>query len=101
MNSVLSVRQVYEQGRNIYDDVKNFQEKDFHSEPFCQVMQWLKECIMMQGLVDELEVESRFVLQCQEHQIVFEADIKENHCKIITIRYQNAQGERVNGIVNS
>jgi len=91
MNSVLSVRQAYEQGRDIYDDVKNFQKQNFHSDPFCQVMQWLQECVMMHSITNGTEVESQFILQCGEHQVVFKSCVKENTCKITTICYQREQ----------
>lgn len=99
MNSVLSVRQAYEQGRDIYDDVKNFRKQDFHSESFCQVMQWLRECLMMHNLANGVEVESQFILQCREHQVIFESCVKRDTCKITAIRYQNEQNERENGRV--
>jgi len=38
MNSILSVRRAYEQGTNVYDDVKNFQQQAHHSDPFVQIM---------------------------------------------------------------
>jgi len=100
MNSVLSVRQAYEQARNIYDDVKNFQKQEYHSEPFLQVMQWLQECVVMRDFTAVKAVESKFTLQCREHQIVFESYVEENICKVTTIRYQNEQSERVNGHVS-
>jgi len=96
MNSVLSVRQAYEQGRNIYADVKNFQKQSFHSDPFCQVMQWLQECVGMYTIANGLEVESQFILHCREHQIIFESSVTENNCKITSLRYQCEQNERVN-----
>jgi len=97
MNSVLSVGQAYEQGRNIYADVKNFQKQNFHSDPFCQVMQWLQECVGMHSIANGLEVESQFILQCREHQIIFDSCVTENNCKITSICYQREQNERVNG----
>jgi len=94
MNSVLSVRRAYEQGTNIYDDVKSFQQQDFHSESFSQVMLWLQECVEIQCQTDIPEVDSVFVLQCLGHQVIFEAHVVENSCIITAIRYRN---ERQNG----
>jgi len=97
MNSVLSVRQVYEQARNVYDDVKNFQKQGYHSEPFLQVMQWLQECVMLCNFTAMKEVESEFILQCSEHQVVFKSYVEKDVCKITEIRYQNERGIRING----
>jgi len=94
MNSVLSVRRAYEQGTNIYDEVKNYQQRYFHSESFSQVMLWLQECVEIQCQADVPEVDAVFVLQCVEHQIIFKAHVVENSCIITSIRYQN---DRQNG----
>jgi len=96
MNSVLSVRQAYEQGKNIYDDVKNFQQQEFRLESFKQDMLWLQECVEIQLQTDIPEVDAVFVLQCLEHQVVFEVHVVENSCVITSIRYRN---DRQNGRV--
>jgi len=91
MNSILSVRRAYEQGTNVYDDVKNFQQQPFHSEPFMQIMTWLQECVDIQCATRIPEVESAFVLECNGHQIIFEAHVIPNTCIIKAIKYRNAR----------
>jgi len=60
-------------------------------------MQWLQECVMMRDFTKVKAVESKFTLQCGEHQVVFESYVEKDICKVTTINYRNEQGERING----
>jgi len=90
MNSILSVRRACNQRTNVYDHVKNFQQQPFHSEPFVQVMTWLQECVEIHCQTGIPEVESAFVLECNGHQIIFNARIVPNSCIVKSIRYRSS-----------
>jgi len=88
MNSILFVRRAYEQETNIYSDVKNFQQQQHHSEPFVQIMTWLQECVEIHCQTGIPEVESVFTLECNGHQIIFEACVIQNSCFVKSIKYK-------------
>jgi len=90
---MLYITEAYELDTNIYNDVKNFQVQENHEEGFKQVMNWLQECLMMQNLVDELEVESTFVLQSRNTCVTFSVEVKNEYIKITGIDY-NEEEER-------
>jgi len=89
MNSILSVRRAYEQGTNVYDDVKNFQQQAHHSEPFVQIMTWLQECVEIHCQTGIPEVESVFILEYNGHQIIFKACVVQDSCIVKSIEYRH------------
>ena len=93
MNGMLSITEAYELDTNIYDDVKNFQVQENHEEGFKQVMKCLQECVMMQNMVDDLEVESTFVLRSQNNCVTFRAEVKNEYLKITSIDYYDEDEE--------
>jgi len=89
MNSILSIRRAYEQEKNVYNDVKNFQQQPHHSEPFVQVMIWLHEYIEIHCQTGIPEVESNFGLECNGHQIIFKAFVVQDSCIIKSTEYRH------------
>lgn len=89
INSILSLRRAYENGTNIYGDIKNFQKQSHHSEPFVQVVEWLQECIEILCTTRIDEVSSSLVLECNGHHVVFEACVEKDSGIIKSIKYRS------------
>jgi len=69
MNSLLSLQAAYMNNANIYEDVKNFQKQQHHSESFAQVVEWLQECIEIKCNTRIKEIMSILVLKCNGHNV--------------------------------
>jgi len=51
MDNFYAIYDAYKNKTNIYDDVKNFTEKDYHSPNLVKLMGWLRESIQLQALM--------------------------------------------------
>jgi len=90
MNNLDQIKMAYKNQENIRDKVERTNVDSINEEDqqgFKQIIIWLKECVELNKSNPEMVVESKFVMQCTHHRIIFTSFTDNEECCIKKIKY--------------
>jgi len=85
MNNFYAIYDAYENKTNIYDDVKNFTEKEHHSPNLVKLMGWLRESIQLQESASIDVIRTILLVTIDTGTLKLEAEITKDTCLVVSV----------------
>jgi len=90
MNNLYDLYLAHQGKRNIYEEVKEFQKQECHSQNFQAIMEWLKETIKLSNLAHKNKVTADLNKKTETKAVKTKAKTKCSECYIYEWTWQDA-----------